>query len=148
MNLEERLVEEMKQAMKDGDKVRLSAIRMIRSTAKNKEFELRRKLTEEDLVKVIQSMVRKAEESIEQFRAGGRQDLVDKESQEVALFKAYLPESLGREEIARVVDETVQETGATSAKDMGKVMKAVMAKLAGKADGKLINQLVKERLAP
>jgi uncharacterized protein len=148
MNLEERLVEEMKQAMKDGDKVRLSAIRMIRSTAKNKEFELRRKLTEEDLIKVIQSMVRKAEESIEQFRAGGRQDLVDKESQEVTFFKAYLPESLGREEIARVVDETVQETGATSARDMGKVMKAVMAKLAGKADGKLINQLVKERLAP
>jgi uncharacterized protein len=148
MNLEERLVEEMKQAMKDGDRVRLSAIRMIRSTAKNKEFELRRKLTDEELVKVIQGMVRKAEESIEQFRAGGRQDLVDKEAKEVALFKAYLPESLGREEIARVVDETVQETGAASAKDMGKVMKAVMAKLAGKADGKLINQLVKERLAP
>jgi uncharacterized protein YqeY len=148
MNLEERLVEEMKQAMKDGDKARLSVIRMIRSTAQNKEFELRRKLTEEDLVKVIQGMVKKAEESIEQFQAGGRQDLVDKESREVIFYKAYLPESLGPEEVARIVDETIQETGAASARDMGKVMKAVMAKVAGRADGKLINQIVKERLAP
>jgi uncharacterized protein YqeY len=148
MGLEERLMEEMKQAMKSNEKLRLSTIRMIRTSVKNKEIEVRKKLEDEEIQRVIQGMLRKSEESVEQFRAGGRMDLVEKETQEMEILKSFLPPSLGREEILKVIDETIQENQASSLKDLGKVMKLVMSKLAGKADGKLINQLVKERLSP
>ena len=148
MGLEERLVDEMKQAMRSSDKLRLSTIRMIRTAVKNKEIELRKKLDDEEIQRVIQGMLRRNEESIEQFRLGGRMDLVDKESQEGDILKSYLPQALSTEEILKVIDETIQETQASSLKDLGKVMKSVMPKLTGKADGKVINQLVKERLSP
>jgi len=148
MNLEEQLMEEMKQAMKTGDKARLSTIRMIRSSLKNKEIELRRRLEDEDVIKVIQGMVRKGEESLEQFRSGGRKDLVEKEQAEIEILKSFLPQPLSQEEMIKIIDETIRETQASSLKDLGKVMKAVMPRLGGKADGKVINQLVKERLSP
>ncbi len=148
MSLEEKILEEMKQSMKANDKIRLSAIRMIRSSLKNKEIELRRKLEDEDIFKVIQGMVRKGEESIEQFHAGGRSDLVEKEKTEIEVLKSFLPQPITQEEIIRIIDEIIQETHASSMKDLGKVMKAVMPKLGGKADGKVINQLVKEKLSP
>jgi len=148
MSLEERLVEEMKQTMKSNDKLRLSTIRMIRSALKNKEIELRKKLEDEDVVKVIQVMVRKGEESVEQFQTGGRGDLVEKEKKEIEILKSFLPQPLTQEEILKIIDQSIQETQASSLKDIGKVMKSVMPKIGGKADGKLINQLVKERLSP
>jgi len=148
MGLEERLVEEMKQAMKSSDKLRLSTIRLMRTALKNKEIELRKKLDDDEIMKVIHGMVRKSDESIEQFKAGGRADLVEKETKEVEILKSFLPQSLSEEEIRKIIDETIQETQASSLKDLGKVMKSVMPKLTGKADGKLINQLVKERLSP
>jgi uncharacterized protein YqeY len=148
MNLEERLNEEMKQAMRSADKLRLSTIRMIRSAIKNKEIEQRKKLDDEAIFKVIQGMVRKSEESIEQFKAGGRMDLVEKEQKEVETMKSFLPQPLSREEILKIIDQTIEETQASSLKDIGKVMKSVMPKLEGKADGKLINQMVKEKLSP
>ena len=138
----------MKSAMKSNEKVRLSTIRMIRSSIKNKEIELRKPLDDEAIQKVIQGMVRKGEESLEQFKLGGRMDLVEKESKEIEILKSYLPQSLTQEEMIEIVDQTIQEVQATSLKDLGKVMKSVMPKLEGKADGKLINQLVKERLSP
>jgi len=148
MDLEERLVEEMKQAMRSGDKLRLSTIRMIRTALKNKEIETRTKLDEDEIFRVIQGMVRRGEESVEQFRAGGRMDLVEKETKEMEILKSYLPQSLSQEEILAVIDQSIQENQASSLKDLGKVMKSVMSKLGGKADGKLVNQLVKERLSP
>jgi uncharacterized protein YqeY len=148
MSLEERLVEEMKQAMKSNDKLRLSTIRMVRSALKNKEIELRKKLEDEEVVKVIQVMVRKGEESVEQFQTGGRTDLVEKETKEIEILKSFLPQPLSQGEILEIIDQTIQETQASSPKDIGKVMKSVMPKIGGKADGKLINQLVKERLSP
>ena len=148
MSLEERLVEEMKQAMKSNDKLRLSTIRMIRSSMKNKEIELRKKLEDEDIVKVIQVMVRKGEESVEQFQIGKRVDLVEKETKEIEILKSFLPQPLSQEEILKIIDQSIQETQASSLKDIGKVMKSVMPKIGGKADGKLVNQLVKERLSP
>ena len=148
MSLEERLVAEMKEAMKSNDKVRLSTIRMVRSAVKNKEIELRKPLDDETVQRVIQGMVRKGEESVEQFKLGGRMDLVEKESQEIEILKTYLPQSMSREEVIKIIDQTIQETQGTSLKEMGKIMKSVMSKLQGKADGKLINQLVKERLSP
>jgi uncharacterized protein YqeY len=93
-------------------------------------------------------MVRKGEESVEQFKLGGRMDLVEKESQEIEILKTYLPQSMSREEVIKIIDQTIQETQGTSLKEMGKIMKSVMSKLQGKADGKLINQLVKEKLSP
>jgi uncharacterized protein len=148
MSLEERLVEEMKQALKSNDKLRLSTIRMIRSALKNREIELRKKLEDEEVVKVIQGMVRKGEESVEQFQIGGRMDLVEKEKKEIEILKSFLPQPLSQEEILKIIDQSIQETQASSLKDIGKVMKSVMPKIGGKADGKLINQLVKERLSP
>jgi uncharacterized protein YqeY len=148
MSLEERLIDEMKQAMKSDDKLRLSTIRMIRSAAKNKEIELRKKLEDDDIFKVIQGMVRKGEESLEQFEAGKRMDLVEKEKKEMEILKSFLPQPISQEEILKIIDQSIEEAQASSLKDLGKVMKSVMPKLAGKADGKLINQLVKERLSP
>jgi uncharacterized protein YqeY len=142
------LVDEMKQAMKSGDKARLSTIRMIRTAVKNKEIDLRNKLDDDEILRVIQGMVRKSEESVEQFKAGGRMDLVEKETKEIEILRSYLPQALSKEDVIRIIDESIQETQASSLKDLGKVMKSVMPKLTGKADGKLINQLVKERLSP
>jgi uncharacterized protein len=148
MGLEERLIDEMKEAMKSNDKLRLSTIRMIRSAAKNKEIEQRQKLNDEDIQRVIQGMIRRGEDSLEQFRAGGRMDLVEKESKELEILRSFLPQSLSQEDILKVIDQSVEEVQASSLKDLGKVMKSVMPKLQGKADGKLVNQLVKERLSP
>jgi uncharacterized protein YqeY len=148
MGLEERLVEEMKQAMKSNDKAKLSTIRMIRSAVKNKEIELRKPLDDDGIFRVIQGMVKKNEESIEQFKAGKRMDLVEKETKEIETMKSYLPQPLSREEVLKIIDQTIEETEASSLKDLGKVMKSVMPKLGGKVDGALVNQLVKERLSP
>jgi uncharacterized protein YqeY len=148
MGLEERLIDEMKEAMKSSDKLRLSTIRMIRSAAKNKEIEQRQKLNDEDIQRVIQGMIRRGEDSLEQFRAGGRMDLVEKESKELEILRSFLPQSLSQEDILKMIDQSVEEVQASSLKDLGKVMKSVMPKLQGKADGKLVNQLVKQRLSP
>ena len=147
MALENRLVEEMKQAMKSNDKLRLSTIRMIRTAVKNKEIEQRKPLDDEGIMRVIQGMVRKSEESVEQFKTGGRMDLVEKETKEIETMKSYLPQPLSREEVLNVIDQTIEETQATSLKDLGKVMKSLMPKLGGKVDGALVNQWVKERLS-
>jgi uncharacterized protein YqeY len=147
MALEDRLMEEMKQAMKSNDKLRLSTIRMIRTAVKNKEIEQRKPLDDEGILRVIQGMVRKSEESVEQFKAGGRMDLVEKETKEIETMKSYLPQPLSREEVLKIIDQTIEETQATSLKEMGKVMKSLMPKLGGKVDGALVNQWVKERLS-
>jgi len=148
MGLEERLFDEMKEAMKSNDKLRLSTIRMIRTAVKNKEIEQRKKLDDETILRVIQGMVKKGEESVEQFKLGGRMDLVEKETKEMEILRSFLPQPLSREEILKIIDQTIEETKASSLKDMGKVMKSVMPKLGGRAGGALINQLVKEKLSP
>ena len=147
MGLEERLVDEMKQAMKSSDKLRLSTIRMVRSAVKNREIEQRKKLDDDDVLRVLQGMMRRGEESIQQFQAGGRMDLVEKEQKEIEILKSFFPPSLSREEILAFIDQSIEETQASSLKDLGKVMKSLMPKLGGNVDGRMINQLVKERLS-
>jgi hypothetical protein len=93
-------------------------------------------------------MVRKGEESVEQFQSGGRADLVEKEKKEIEILKSFLPQPIDQEEILRIIDQSIEETQASSLKDLGKVMKSVIPKLGGKVDGRIINQLVKERLSP
>jgi hypothetical protein len=147
MQLRERLNAGMKDAMKSRDALRLSAIRMLLSSVKNREIELRRELGETEITETIVTLCKQRRESIRLFKEAGRQDLVDKEEAELALLMDFLPQQLTREEIESLVDKVITETAATSGKDMGKVMKALQPLVSGRADGKLVSEVVKERLA-
>jgi uncharacterized protein YqeY len=146
MALRERLSDEMKEAMKARDDLRLSAIRLIRSAVKNKDIELKRELTEQEIVEVIASLVKQRRESIRLFGEAGRQDLVEKEEKELAVLLGFLPQQLSREAVAELVERVVAECGAQGGKDMGRVMKALMPHVAGRADGKMVSDIVKEKL--
>jgi uncharacterized protein YqeY len=135
-------------AMKARDQVRLSTLRMLKAALLNKDVEKGGPLDDKESLQVVSSLVKQRKDSIEQFGKAGRQDLVDKETAELAVLEGLLPPPIDPAEVERLVAETVAETGATSAKDMGKVMKGVMAKLAGQSvDGKLVNELVRRRLS-
>ncbi|SMO50425.1 GatB/YqeY domain-containing protein [Melghirimyces algeriensis] len=146
MTLIERLNEDMKTAMKKKDKTTLSVIRMVRSSLKNKEIDLKRTLTEEEALGVISKELKQQKESLQDFEQAGREDLVEKAQMNIEVLKQYLPEPLSEEELRKIVRETIREIGASSKADMGKVMKSVMPKVKGRVDGKLVNQLVQEEL--
>ena len=146
MNLQEKIDGDIKSALKSGAKDKVSALRMLSAALKNKQIDKRRPLTDDEVVETVRSLIKQRRDSIEQFTKGGRQDLVDKETAEVAILEVYLPQQMSREEIEAVVRSTVTETGAQGAKDMGKVMKALMPKIGGKADGKIVSELVKAAL--
>ena len=136
------------QAMKAHDAPTLSALRMLKSALTNKEIEKGRALETGEELQVVAALIKQRRDSIEQFKKGGREDLVAKEQYEVVLLEGMLPPPLSAEEIEEAVARAVAETGATSPKDMGRVMKTVMAALAGKpADGKAINEAVRRKLA-
>lgn len=147
MSLPDRLLAEMNKAAKVRDRIKLSTIRLIRSAIKNKEIEKRRPLEDEEILKVISSMIRQREESIQQFRRGGREDLVKKEEAELKILRSFLPEQLSEEQIKKLIDEVLEETKATTFKDMGKVMQTLMPKIAGRADGAKVNKMVREKLS-
>jgi len=150
MGLRDTISNDLKTAMKGGDKLRLETLRGIRAALMEKEIERRggdTPMSAEDEVAVLLSAAKRRKESIEQFAKGGRQDLVDQESHELAIIQEYLPKQMGREEIVEVIRKIVAETGAQSAKDFGKVMPVAMKELKGKADGKVVQELVKELLA-
>ncbi len=135
-------------AMKARDHVRLSTLRMLKAALLNKDVEKGGPLDDKESLQVVSSLVKQRRDSIEQFGKAGRQDLVDKETAELAVLEGLLPPPVDPAEIERLVAETVTETGATSQKDMGKVMKGVMTKLSGQSvDGKLVNELVRRRLS-
>jgi uncharacterized protein YqeY len=146
MDLKERLTGDCRQAMKDGDKLKVSTIRLILSEIKNAEIAKRAELDEDELLSVVSREARKRRESIEEFGKGGRQDLVDKEESELEMIESYMPEQLSEDEVRRTVEQTIADVGATSASDLGKVMGALMPRLKGKADGKKVNQMVRELL--
>lgn len=134
-------------AMKAHDAPRLSTLRMLKAALVHRSVERRRDLDEAESLQVVASLVKQRRESIEQFLAGGRTDLADKERAEIALLETYLPPALDPAEVEQAIDAAIAETGATSPKDLGRVMKAVMARLAGRgADGKAVNARVRERL--
>ena len=133
MSLEERLVQEMKEAMKSNDKLRLSTIRMIRSAVKNKEIELRKPLDDGEIQKVIQGMVRKGEESVEQFKLGGRMDLVEKESKEIEILKSFLPQSLTQEEILKIIDANDRRNPIHVPKRLREIDEICHAKITGES---------------
>jgi uncharacterized protein len=135
------------EAMKAKDQQRLVALRMLKTALMNREIERGRALDENESRQVVSSLVKQRRDSIDQFTKGGRQDLVDKETAEIAILETYLPPPVDSGDLERVVDVAIASTGASSAKDMGRVMKAVMTELAGKTvDGKLVNDLVRRKL--
>ncbi len=146
MGLKERLLHDMKEAMKSKDKVKLSTIRMINSLIKNAEIEKRGELTDDEIIGLLQKYAKQRKEAIEIYEKGGRQDLVEKEKAELQIVESYLPAQMSEEEIRAVVEEAIRETGASSTKDIGRVMKAVMPKVKGRADGSLVNKIVRELL--
>ena len=147
MTFLDRINEDLKAAMKSKDSERLSTLRMVKTALKNREIDKMEALTDEEAIKVLQSLVKQRRDSIEQYQQAGRIELAEKEASEIKVIEEYLPAALDEAAIARVVEETIAETGASSMKEMGAVMKAVMAKLAGQiVDGKAVNQIVKSKL--
>ncbi|MEK6689994.1 MAG: GatB/YqeY domain-containing protein [Nitrospirota bacterium] len=146
MSLKERFSSELKDSLKAGDRLKLSTIRLIMASLKNREIEKRGSLSEEEIIDLLVSLSKQRKESIEEFKKGGRQDLVDKETEELKIIESYLPQQLTPEEIKKIIGETITETGASGSKDIGKVMKVLMPKVKGRADGKLVNEMVKELL--
>ena len=140
--LEEKINNNLKEAMKSKDSIRVSCLRMIIADIKNASIAKQEELKDEDIIGVLQKQVKQHKDSIEGFKKGDRQDLVDKESKELEIIRTYLPEELKPEEIASIVKEAIKETGAKDKKDMGKVMGAVMPKVKGRADGKLVQKEV------
>ena len=145
--LKDRITEDMKAAMRAKDAPRLSTIRMLLAAIKQREVDERIVLDDGAVVAIVDKLVKQRKDSIEQFTAGGRQDLVDKEKAELQVLESYLPVRLGADEIAAEVAALVAETGASSAADMGKVMAAAKARLAGRAEMALVSTAVKAALA-
>jgi len=147
--LEEKIFDAYKEAMKNKDGLKSSVLNFLRAEFMNVAFAKKKKnLDDSDCLAVIRKQMKQREESIEQFIKGNRQDLADKEAEELKILKAYLPQELSSDEIKKIVEEAVVLTQAGSIKDMGKVMKEVNLKIAGRADGKLVSELVRAKLSP
>jgi len=148
MSLKEKIISDLTSAMKSKDAERLSTLRMVKANLMNRQIEKGGELTDEEVTKALQSLVKQRRDSIEQYEKAGRSELAAKEAAEISHIEAYLPQAATPEEIAAAVEAAVGETGASSMKEMGLVMKAAMAKLAGKsADGKAISEAVKAKLS-
>ena len=147
MSLHDRLSEDLKRAMKDKDQLRMDVIRMMKAAIFNKELELKKELDDADMSRVMTTLVKQRRESVEQYQKAHRIDLANKELKEIDIIQHYLPQALSQEDIFRVIEAAIQETGAKSLKDMGGVMKSVMTKLMGQAvDGKDLSDLVRAKL--
>ncbi len=146
MSLKERLADELKNAMKNKDQLRKNVITMIRADIKQIEVDKRVELTDEEVIEIISKQAKQRRDSIEEFKKGGREDLVEQAAQEVDVLMEYLPEQLSEEEIETIIKEVIANTGATSMKDMGKIMAAAMPKLKGRTDGRVVNQIVRKIL--
>jgi len=147
MSLKEQILAAMTAAMKAKDAPRTSTLRMVKAALQNREIEKGAPLDDDELLKMLRSLVKQRRDSIEQYQKGNRQDLVDKEQAEIIVIEGYLPQAASQAEIDQAVAEAIAETGASSLKDMGAVMKGVMSRLAGKnADGRTVSETVKQKL--
>jgi hypothetical protein len=147
MALKDQLDADLKAAMRDKDAVKLSVVRMLKSAIKYREIEVMKPLDDAGVLQVISSEIKRHKDSVEQYRAGNRADLVEKEEAEIAVLQGWLPAQLTEAEVRAKVDAAVQQVGAKGPKDMGAVMKALLPEVQGRADGKLVSELVKARLA-
>lgn len=147
MEFLEKIDNELKAAMKGKETVKVSTLRMLKAAINRALLDQNKKtLNDDEIIKIIGKQIKQHKDSIDQFEKGNRADLVEKEKKELAILLAYMPEAMPVEEITKIVEEAIKETGATEKKDMGKVMKIVMAKTKGRADGKTISQIVSGKL--
>ena len=146
MSLLQKFDDELKVAIKTSDKLKVSVLRMAKATLKNRQIEKRGELSEDEILSVISMLSKQRRESIEQFSKGGRDDLANKEKQELEILQSYMPSQLTPEELDRIIIETIKESSAQDIKDIGKVMRLFMPRVKGAADGKVVNQRVKELL--
>jgi len=163
MSLKEKINQDFKDAFKAKEELKVSVLRMLSSSLKNKEMEKRSKLVktgttdeavlakesqllDEEVLQTIGTEAKKRKDSIKQFQDGGRPELAAQEEKELAILSVYLPEQMGEEEVRKIIVESIKEAGASGAQDLGKVMKVLMPKVKGKADGGMVNKIVKEEL--
>jgi uncharacterized protein YqeY len=146
MSIQPKLLEDMKAAMKSGNKLRLETIRGLRSQLKNSEIEKGRELTDEEEINVLLTAAKRRRESIEQFKKGNRPDRAAEEEQELRVIQEYLPRQMSEEEITTLVEQIIKDVGASSSGDMGKVMGKLMPQVKGKADGKTVQKIVQQKL--
>ena len=146
MGLQEKLLDDMKLAMKSGDKIALETLRMLRSQIKNVSISKGEELTDDEVIGVLTKEAKKRKESLELYKQGEREDLADKEEAEMKIINAYLPEALSQEELEKIVSQAITETGAESLQEMGKVMGTVMPRIKGRADGKVVQEMVRMKL--
>lgn len=147
MSLLERLNDDMKQAMRNKEKDKLTVIRMIKASMQNEAIKLGAELTEEQELTILSREVKQRKDSLHEFEKAGREDLVEKVRTELQFVELYMPKQLTEEEISVIVQEAIAETGAKSKAEMGKVMASIMPKVKGKADGALVNKLVQQHLS-
>jgi hypothetical protein len=146
MSLKEKLMEDLKASMRNKDKIRKNAVTMIRAAIKQREVDGRVELEEDDVIDIIVKQVKQKKDSIENFKAGNREDLVTLTEEEIAILNEYLPRQLTEEELEEVVIEAIKKTGAQSKKDIGKLMAEIMPRVKGKAEGKHVNEIIMRHL--
>jgi uncharacterized protein len=148
MTVQEKIQMQMTEAMRNKDQLRLSVLRMMKSAIKNKEIEKMKALEDGEAAAVLNTLVKQRKDSVDQFRKGGREELAQKEEAEIRIIEEYLPAAASDDDIRKAIEDAIQETGASTIKDMGKVMKAALARLAGRtADGSRVSQMVKDKLS-
>lgn len=146
MSLMELLTADMKAAMKQGEKARLSVIRLVRGAVRQAEIDGKKTLNDDEIINVIAKEVKMRRDSIEEFERGKRADLVEKTKAEIDILTPYLPDPLSPDEVKQIAEKAVAEVGAATAKDMGKVMRVLMPRIKGRADGKLVNEIIRSLL--
>jgi len=146
MSLQQRLDEDLKVSIKKSDRLKTSVLRMVKAAIKNKQIDKQSELTDDEIISVISTLSKQRRESIELFSKGGREDLAEKEKQELSILQSYLPNQLTPEELDLLITEAIKESSAEGIKDMGKVMRFLMPRVKGAADGKVVNQRVRELL--
>ena len=146
MSLKAEIQQAVKAAMKSGDRVTLSTLRLLLSALHNEEIRVRKELTQDEIQKTITTLCKQRSEAIALFRQGGREELAQKEEQELLVLKCYLPRPLSEDEVAALIRASIEEAGAKGIQDLGKVMKLLMPKVSGRTDGKRVNELAKALL--
>ena len=141
-----KILEDLKQAMKDRDKVKLSVIRMVKSAMQMEELNKKRELKDDEIIDVISKQIKTRNDSVKEFKKGGRDDLVKSTEEEIEILKTYLPKQLSDEELIEIIDKVFDDVKPSSSKDMGKVMKAITPLVKGKADMGKVSSIIKERL--
>ena len=147
MALKEKIMDDLKKAMKERNEVKVRTLRMVIASIKNWEVENTKEIDDDGMIAVLSKEAKRRKEAIEEYRKAGRKDLARAEEEELKIIESYLPERMSEEEIKELVLKTIEEVKATSPKDLGKVMKVIMPKVKGRADGKLVNEMVRKILS-